>query len=440
MRDTICRDRPDVLLATGSSGGTIAAVRELSKSGVRVSVISNRLFCAASWSRFASQSHLGPPEREGRRFIDLLLKIGSDSPGKVLLPTSDETAWLYTRNAPSLSKYFRLNLPPVETMERILDKKGMAEAAAGVGIAVLPTWGPRTFDEVEALAPTLPYPILIKPRTQVNRRRNDKGTIASCPAELLAKCLQFVAREDRGTGDHLLSNAQMPLLQSFVEVGPEGVYSVSGYIDKSGELFVARHTTKVLQRSQPAGVGVCFEALPTNPRLSSAVYHLCRELGYFGIFEVEFIRFGGGWAIIDFNPRLFNQIAMDACRGMPLALFAYLEAADRLSELRDAVAVSREDDRDDPFVFYDNFTLRAILMAKTLTGRISREERTHWRSWMKRNESHSVDFARDKTDPLPGLIHAVSETILGVKAVSRFLHSTPQVVSEHVPAALKVQL
>ena len=103
-------------------------------------------------------------------------------------------------------------------------------------------------------------------------------------------------------------------------------------------------STKVFQRSQPVGVGVCFESLPTDPVLSNAVRRLCRELGYFGIFEVEFLWFDGRWAAIDFNPRLFNQIGMDIRRGMPLPLLACLDAAGETAALRDAVAKAQAED------------------------------------------------------------------------------------------------
>jgi hypothetical protein len=38
------------------------------------------------------------------------------------------------------------------------------------------------------------------------------------------------------------------------------------------------------------------------------------------MFEIEFLRFQEGWAPIDFNGRLFNQIGLDIRRGMPLPL------------------------------------------------------------------------------------------------------------------------
>jgi D-aspartate ligase len=256
--------------------------------------------------------------------------------------------------------------------------------------------------------------------------------------ELIENFREYLAQEHIEEVSDFIPETNIPLLQQFVDIGSEGVYSVSGYIDESGELFVTRRAKKVFQRSQPAGVGVCFESLPSNAALSASVYRLCKELQYFGIFEVEFIRFNGQWAVIDFNPRLFNQAAMDSHRGMPLSLFAYLDAAERTEELRAAIAASQKEDRDQPAVFYDRFTLRAILAAKTLAGRTSREELRYWRSWMKRNSAHSVDFAADKLDRMPEVIHVFSEIILGIKSLRRFFRSASQGMTPQESNAIEV--
>lgn len=421
---------PSALLATGSSGGTIAAVRQLAQNGITVGVISSDMFGAASWSRFVSRSYYGPVERQSEQFLSLLLSIGETFPGQVLLPTSDETAWLYTCNASLLEEHFHLHLPSVETMRRIMDKNLLSEAAIKAGLTVLPTWESQSYFDMEAFEPTLLYPILIKPRTQVHRLQNDKGVVAYSKAELFAKLQTFAARERADTESLDLPGASVPLLQHFVDISSEGVHSVSGYIDQTGELFVTRHARKVFQRSLPAGVGVCFESLPADTGLAEAVHRLCRELGYFGIFEVEFIRFGDRWAVIDFNPRLFNQAALDANRGMPLPLLAYLDAAGKRTELADLVAKSQEGTDGCTTVFYDRFTLWAILTAKALTGRISRSEWSYWRMWTRRHARHSVDFAMDITDPMPALIHACSEIILGARAFRRFLSSHSRTSSQ----------
>src|SRR5258708_40257188 len=115
-----------VLLASAASGGTIAAVRHLAVNGFDVRVISSQRLAAASWSRCTARSYSAPSESESRSFLSRLLAIGAADPGQVLLPTSDETAWLYPMNAAQLGQYFRLVQLPIESLRRILDKKLLA--------------------------------------------------------------------------------------------------------------------------------------------------------------------------------------------------------------------------------------------------------------------------------------------------------------------------
>jgi len=417
-----------VLLASGSAGGTIAAVRNLGANGIDVGVISSQPLSAAAWSRWASRSYSAPPETKSHRFLERLLAIGTADPGQALLPTSDETAWLYTINADVLKQHFRVYQPSLATIRSILDKKLLAAAASRAGLAVLPSWDPHGIEELEALALTLPYPILIKPRTHVHRLRNDKGIVVHSPRELIHQYQRFVERERaaRAADCRFLPDANLPILQPFVSVGAEGVLSVTGFIDRMGEFFVTRHSTKVFQRSRPVGVGVCFESRPASAVLADTVRRLCRDLGYFGIFEVEFLWFRGSWVAIDFNPRLFNQVGMDVRRGMPLPLLACLDAAGERAALRVAVSKAQAEDESIKTVFCDRFTLRAILFVQTLTARISRQDHSSWLFWIKRNAAHAVDAAVDDTDPVPGVIHALSEVYLGLKALPRFLRSTPR--------------
>ena len=332
---------------------------------------------------------------------------------------------MYAENAALLARHFCMYQPPIATLQRILDKKLFADAAINSGLAVLPSWDPRNIDDVAKLAPTLPYPILIKPRTHVHRLRNDKGLVARSSSELLSKYRLFVDRERVRAGDTpFLADARLPILQQFVRVGSEGVHSVTGFIDRTGELFVTRSATKVLQRSPPVGVGLCFESLPPAPALSDAVRRLCRELEYFGIFEVEFLWFDGRWAVIDFNPRLFNQIGMDIRRGMPLPLLACLDAAGDTTSLREAVGKAQAQAHNERIVFCDSFALRAILFAQTVTGRISPKDRAYWRAWIRKHAADAVDFAADGSDPIPWVIHTLSEIYLGVKGFPRYMRST----------------
>ncbi|MBR0800838.1 ATP-grasp domain-containing protein [Bradyrhizobium jicamae] len=413
-----------MLLGSASFGGTIAAVRHLARNNFDVDVLTSQRLDAAAWSRHTARVYPAPPESEGPSFIERLVAIGADDPGKILLPTSDDTAWMYAENSERLSRHFRMYQPSIGTFQRILDKKLLADAAINAGLTVLPSWDPQNIDEVAKLAPSLPYPILIKPRTHVYRLKRHKGIVAYSSSELLSKYELFIDREgSRAVDSTSLANAHLPILQQFVRVGSEGVRSVTGFIDATGELFVTRIATKVLQRSQPIGVGLCFESLPQAPELSDAVRRLCRELEYFGIFEVEFVLFDGRWAVIDFNPRLFNQIGMDIRRGMPLPLLACLDAVGDITSLREALRKAQEQD-DQRVVFCDSFVLRAFLIARTISSRTSHKDRSYWRSWLKQHAADAVDYAVDGSDPVPAVIHALSQTYLGIKALPRLLRLT----------------
>lgn len=425
-----------VVLASAAYAGTLATVRALGADGIRVSVLSGpRLasrwsprISAAAWSRYAERTVRSPPERENQKFLETLLALGSAEPGQVLLPTSDETAWLYTVNAAALQPVFRIYQPSLRTMQRILDKQQFAAAAKAARVDWVPSWEARSQAELEALATTLPYPILIKPRTHVNRLRNDKGVRVTSKEELLREYPAFIEREKDGLpANPLLPDAHVPILQQFVAVGSEGVCSVTGFIDRTGELFVTRRAKKILQRSQPVGVGICFESLPPDPALSDAVRRLCRELDYFGIFEVEFLHTNGTWAVIDFNPRTFNQIGMDIRRGMPLPLLAFLDAAGEGEALSAAVAAAQVAPPENSAIYWcDRFTLRALLLAKWLTRRISPAELASWRAWMKNHSATCVDVAASDDDPLPGWVHVFSEIFVGLRGFRRFLRFTPR--------------
>lgn len=412
-------------MASASAGGTIAAVRNLAANAFDVRVLCSDILSASAWSRHVTGSHAFPSENNSHRFFSRLLAVGAADPGRILLPTSDKTAWIYASNAGVLQRYFFTYQPSITVIQRMLDKKLFAEAAGKSGFASLPIWDPRSVADLHALAPSLPYPIIVKPRSHIYRQRNDKGFVVHSAKELVACYQRFIAREqDQEPGRLHPPDFVRPILQYFVGVGREGVQSITGFIDRTGELFVTRRSRKVFQRSRHVGVGVCFESLPPAPALARAVRALCRQLGYFGIFEVELVPFDGGWAAIDFNPRFYNQMGMDIARGMPLPLFSCLGALGDITALRDAVARAQQDDGIET-VFYDRFTLYAIMAAQFVTAQMSRDDLAYWHAWTKRKAGRAIYVAADKNDPIPGIIHALSEAYLGFKAIPRFVHSAP---------------
>ena len=397
--DTSLSKSLSVLLASASSGGTIAAVRHLGANGFDVRVISSHRLGAAAWSRYAARAYSAPPESESQRFLERLLAIGAADPGQILLPTSDETAWLYTVNAAELGAIF-LHL---STLDRGSAEYPRQEAFCGCRdqrrarcVAELGSAKHRRSRGVGAdLALSDPY----KAAHACPPPQERQGGRCLFGSELIDQYQRFVDREQARAADNpLLPDASLPILQQFVSVGSEGVHSVTGFIDRTGELFVTRRATKVFQRSQPVGVGVCFESLPPAPRcrmpfaasVESSVISGSSRSNFSGSTGVGrqststracLIR--SGWTSAAACHFRFSPASTPRAKPQPCAM-----------QWR-----RRRRSSDEQAVFCDRFTLRAILLAQTMTSRISPEDRAYWRAWIKQNAAHTVDVAADEQRP-----------------------------------------
>jgi predicted ATP-grasp superfamily ATP-dependent carboligase len=414
---------PAAVLATARAGGTLAAVRSLGAKGIPVTVLASQFLAAARWSRFTASAQAMPAENDPR-FLERLCALGAARPGQVLLPTSDQTAWLYAREQDTLCSHFRTYLPPLEVIETVLDKARLADLGRRAGVPVIDTWAPGSPAEAAKLAPQLTYPVLIKARSHIERQGNHKGLLVHDAEGFVQAYARMVSLENAAQRQAGLPDVPPPVVQRFVPMGREGVCSVSGFIDRTGTLFVSRVSAKVFLRMQPAGVGVCYEARPPSAELSEAARKLCLAAGFFGAFEIEFVRWGAGWAPIDFNPRLFSQVGLDVARGMPLPHLLWLAALDRRDELAQAVEAARAAESDPAaHALYDRFTLGTMLTAMAVTKRATKAERAYWHDWRRTHAPMAVDYAWDRRDLLPGLVHAASEILLGLRALPRFLRA-----------------
>lgn len=413
---------PPALLTMPTYGGTLTAVRDLGERGIPVTVVGEELLAPARWSRYTSRWLPCPPATQSEAFLEWLLEFGRREPGHVLYPTSDDLAYLIAANAAELEPYFQLYQPPVETIVRVLDKKTLWAACNAAGVATVPTWFPANTAEALELGREAAFPLLIKPRTQVLRARQTKGKVV-CSRDALREGYSAFISEDHylpGIERHF-GDVTNPMLQQFCPPASEGVYSVTGFIDRTGQLFTARAARKVLQRTRPVGLGVCFEAAPLDPRLAESVRRLCQSVGYFGVFEVEFLREGDRWMAIDFNPRFYGQLGFDVRRGLPLPFLAWLGASGQVLRLREVVAGSAQAPDGPATIYCHRVIFELMVLVQAVTGRMSAAERKRWRTWFAEHRAGAVDASADARDWLPGVVHTAAEVWAGLRALPRTL-------------------
>ena len=401
----------EVLLTLGDYFGTLAAARSLGRSGVGVLLADGRLLCPTRWSRYVARTLPFPDlATSPQAFLDRLLEVGARDPGHVLLATSDDVAWLFARHRDALSRDFRTYTPPLDVVDTLLNKWRLHQACLELHIDVPMTWLPRNDDELAALEETVRYPVVVKPQSQAFLSPHQKGRIATDAASLAA-----MVGELRRTTSHasmvfdVNPDVETPVVQEFAESGVDGIYNLSGFVDETGSLFVVEASRKVLQWPRRLGTGLCFETAEVEPKIADDLARLCRHVGYYGPFEVEYLEIGTRRLLIDFNPRFFGQMAFDASRGLDLAQLTYLAATGQRSELAAAVESARRSTaKVNGGAYCNRIALEVVFRLRRLAGSMSQAEDHHWRSWLREHGGHVTDAVLDRRDWAPGAVEAAA--------------------------------
>jgi D-aspartate ligase len=394
------RGRPAVLLTSAYYYGTLAAARCLGERGVPIVFADSVSLGPARWSRYVTRRELSPPDRPIERFIDWLLAFGKREPGHVLYATRDDNAWAFAQHEGVLKEHFRLVTPPFATVARLLDKRSLYSACVDVGIRIPWTQFPRDPGELDELAKNTPFPVIIKPRTQVLFTLR-KGVIASSAETLRCSYEEFV-RSDRHDAAFLENDPEVghPMVQEYC--GAQPMYCMSGYCDPKRGLFVARAARKLVQWPRQAGVGICFEDVPVNEELANRVRRLCERTGFFGVFEAEFVMKADAHLLVDFNPRFFGQMGFDSARDLPSPYLIYLAAIEDFGRLEQEVQSARKWRAPGRMLFADRTALMVSSIAERLVGRSASDPVLPKNG--QSNSTRVIDFSADERDWLPGFL------------------------------------
>ncbi|MGA2447173.1 MAG: carbamoyl-phosphate synthase [Polyangiaceae bacterium] len=403
------------LLCDASYYGTLAAARALGKEGVPVFVADSQWVAPASWSCHIAGRLSCPPVADVENFVDWLLWIGKRHSNCVICPTSDELCFVLAAFREDLAQTFSLYQPELSVVEQLLDKGRLLEHARAVGLDVPETWLPESDADVDRAQRECAGPILIKPRTQILLSTHNKGSLIQREGTGLRLAYERFIRGNTYAPAvrERLSAATRPMLQRYYPEATERVYSLAGFRDRTGCHFVAFAANKVLQRPRSMGVGLCFEEAVVDQNLLEGGQELLKRVGYYGVFELEFIRVGGRSLLIDANPRFYNQLAFDVARGLPLPQLAYAGALGQEDVVERLFAGLGGRRPSRTHAFCNQLSLGVMVRAERILGAMSGEEATRWRDWRRDRNGSLVDAVADPEDPGP-YVAEVARQVLDV--------------------------
>ena len=195
-----------------------------------------------------------------------------------------------------------------------------------------------------------------------------------------------------------------PLIQQYYPQAAENVYSLSGFRETIGGGVIMRAARKILQQPRSIGIGLCFEPALVDPLLADRTKRLCERIGYYGVFELEFILVEGKAMLIDFNGRFYHQIAFDIARGMELPALAYAAATRNQAEVTRLMAHGNSEKHDDVAGFCNHFVLATMVKTQRILRTMSRKDAARWLDWSRGSHGTMIDAVKDRHDALPAFV------------------------------------
>ena len=255
----------------------LGLVRALSALNLRVIVITTQPYDMAHHSEYVSEHHHVPRLGvEPELLAELLKHHAKDWSGAVVFPTNDEAIACLSLYHDELVPWFRLVMPPLDSVPYVLEKDRMLQAAGSVGMSLPYSYGAA--GESLASNPGLRYPVVVKSvkAGEFSSKLAKKLFVARDPSDLLW-CTRLLARE--GLAGEVFD----------VIPGPDShIHAYCVYMDRHGEPL-AECTIRKLRQSPPSfGVARAAELTDNIALLREQSIELLRRIGFRGIAVGEF--------------------------------------------------------------------------------------------------------------------------------------------------------
>ncbi|MFH8494423.1 ATP-grasp domain-containing protein [Streptomyces coeruleorubidus] len=286
--------------------GTLGAARSLGRSGVEVHVVADSAGSPVGASRYVRQMHSPPLPGASPDDVLAVLRRVADGIARpaVLVPLDDASAIAVGRMRDELVPSYLLPSMPGSLAERVADKAELAAVCASTDVPHPTTLIPDSPAEVADAMRRLGLPVVAK-----WSRPWLLPAGSGLRSTLLVRSVQqarelFLRTEEAGS---------RLLLQAYLSPGPDRDWFFHGYADHSGTVRAGGPGRK--QLAWPRGAGLTAVGCWTpNTQVQALAERLTDELGYRGIFDLDFRRCGatGRYHLLDFNPRAGAQFRLFA--------------------------------------------------------------------------------------------------------------------------------
>ncbi len=211
-------------------------------------------------------------------FIDALVTLGPTLQQKaVLVPCTDMSVLLISRNRQRLAEWYHVSLPDEAVVEMLMDKISFVTFAQEQGLAIPGTYFIHNRVEAEEASRELNYPCILKPPMKTPLwEQNTKEKVFKIDS----------ANEFMQLYDRCASWAELLMAQEWVEGTDANLYSCNCYFNADSEPLVTFIARKIRQWPPETGTSCLGEEVRNDEVLEESI-RLFRSVGYHGLGYVE---------------------------------------------------------------------------------------------------------------------------------------------------------
>jgi len=267
------------VLVLGGDFQALGAIRSLALNNVPVILIDDGPNIAR-YSRYLKDRIRLPGLSEPRLFAERLIAIARSKnlKGWVLLPNNDEFVKLLAMNKERLSEWFAVPVPAWPAVRKYYYKNEAYELAQRISIPVPKMYAGGTVDEILEQSPS--FPLVLKPRAK------ERYYPVARKKAILVHSVADLRREHRNMAE-IISPEEI-VVQEFLPGGGRNLYSYAAFYD-GHKIVAGMAANRIRQHPRDFGHATTYATSVDVPELRALAERLLREIGFYGLAEVEFM-------------------------------------------------------------------------------------------------------------------------------------------------------
>ncbi len=308
-----------VIILDGHLQSALAAVRSLGQKKIKVLCGADRPTAMSLYSRYCDDTFIytSPLVDKAKFLVDIQNFVSKQTEKCVVFACSDSTFLPLSRSREQLQN-IHLVLAHQSQVEMAFDKKKTLELALKVGVPIPPSYFPQSLEELKELAPSLVYPIVLKPGHSVSWVGN-KGVSATASFVVSAEDLVEKAQA------LFVATQEVPFMQEVI-FGEE--YGVLALCEKGKVQTVFAHHR--LRSIHPyGGASSVRESVPLPEPMATYARTLLEALSWHGVAMVEFKKdeISGIPYLMEINGRFWGSLPLAVFAGINFPYLQYQLAA-----------------------------------------------------------------------------------------------------------------